>query len=138
MGEYINNSMNFNYDILKNGSRAFIIDKEGKDHPIDILSIDYYIAEANLTVKVEGMEKVYHQYYPSTVHVFISPAGAPSFDSHQDPCDVEIHCVSGTKTMVIDGKDVILKAGDFVKIPANTWHHATNEYDSIMLSVGYE
>ena len=130
--------MKFDYDILKKGSRAYIIDKEGLDHPIDILSIDYYIAEGNVTVKVEGMESVYTEYQPSTVHVFISPAGAPSFGFHKDPCDVKIHCVSGTKTMIIEDREVWIEEGDTLKIPANTSHRATNQYDSIMLSIGYE
>lgn len=126
------------YEFLQKGTIAKIIDEQGRDHDIDLLMVDYYIAEAKSTVKVEGLESHFKEYFPRTVHCYIAPASAASFPEHQDPVDVEIKCLEGIKTMNIAGKDVEIPAGESVLIPANTPHRATNKYASIMLSIGYE
>ena len=113
------------------------IDEHGRDHVIDLMSVDYYIAQEKYTVKVEGLEKHFNK-LGTTVHCYISPAGAPSFQEHQDPMEVKIKCLEGIKTMNIAGKDVEIHAGESILIPANTPHFATNKYASMMLSIGYE
>jgi len=128
----------FNLELLNKGSRAFIIDPQGRDHPVDMLSINKFLAEEKVTVKVEGMESVFTEYAPATVHVYVSPKNAASFANHTDPYDVDIHCVQGIKTMKVDGKEYWINEGQTLRIPANVPHEATNEYNSIMLSIGYE
>lgn len=126
------------YEFLQNGSVAKIIDELGRDHDIDLLTVDYYIAEGKRTVKVEGLENYFAEYLPCTVHCYVSPAGAASFPDHQDPMDVEIKCLEGIKTLVVAGKEVELHPGESIFIPANTVHRATNKYASMMLSIGHE
>jgi mannose-6-phosphate isomerase-like protein (cupin superfamily) len=127
-----------NYDFLYNGTIAMFIDNLGRDHVIDMNLIDYYIAEEKYTVKVEGLEKHFSEYLPNTVHCFVSPKNAPSFPEHLDPVDVRIVCIKGTKTLKVKGDNVVLKEGESIFLPANTPHQATNLYDSIILSIGYE
>ena len=124
------------YDFLHLGSSAYIIDENNLDHEIDLDMIEFYIAEREKTVKVEGLEEYYLDYLPSTVHCYISPKGAPSFPLHLDPYDVTIKCIEGEKTMIIDDKKVVIKEGEEVLIPANTPHQATNESSSVILSIG--
>lgn len=115
-----------------------IIDNQGRDHVIDLLSVDYYIAENKNTVKVEGLENYFTEYLSDSVHCYISPAQAASFASHTDPVDVKIVCIDGIKTMEVNGEEVVIPAGESITIPANTPHRATNKYRSTMLSVGYK
>jgi len=115
---------------------AFIIGNDQLDRLVPATTVQYYVAEGLKTVKVEGMEDYYLDYLPNTVHCYISPKGAPSFPLHLDPYDVTIKCIEGEKTMIIDDKKVVIKEGQEVLIPANTPHQATNESDSVILSIG--
>ncbi len=115
-----------------------MIDDHGRDHTIDLNLINYYIAEEKYTVKVEGLEHYFSEYSPNTVHCYISPKNAKSFPEHLDPIDVKILCIDGIKTLEIMGENVVLNKGESVFIPANTPHKATNLYNSIILSIGYE
>jgi mannose-6-phosphate isomerase-like protein (cupin superfamily) len=121
-------------EILKNGSHAYIIDENGLEHEISFDQIDYYIAENKKTIKIEGLESYYTSYLPKTVHMYISPKDAISFDFHKDPYDVLIKVLSGTKTFIIDNRQVEIK-DEFI-IPKDTPHKATNKYSSVMLSIG--
>ena len=123
---------------LQFGNAAKVIDEQGKDHEIDLLAVARYIAEGRYTVKVEGLEGHFSEYKNKTVHCFVAPKGATSFPDHRDPCDLEIHCLEGTKTMIVDGTPVAIPAGSMIFIPAYVLHRATNEHASVMLSVGYE
>ena len=127
-----------NFDFLYNGTVAMIIDDLGRDHVIELNLINYYIAEEKYTVKVEGMENYFTEYLPNTVHCYVSPKNAPSFSEHLDPMDVKIICIKGIKTLKVRGKDVFLNEGESIFLPSNTPHQATNLYDSIILSIGYE
>jgi len=124
------------FDFLQSGTTAMFIDHEGRDHVIDLLSVDYYIAQAKYTVKVEGLENHFNG-LGKTVHCYIAPQNAPSFAEHTDPVDVEIKCLQGTKTLAVDGKEIVLDAGESIIIPKGTPHKATNEYASVMLSIGH-
>lgn len=126
------------YEFLQSGTTAKIIDENGLDHDIDLLTVDRHIAEGKYTVKVEGLENYFTEFYPRSVHCYISPAGAPSFPDHQDPYDVTILCIDGIKTMIIADQEVVINKNESVTIPANVLHRATNKYDSVMLSIGYE
>jgi glyoxylate utilization-related uncharacterized protein len=126
------------YSFLQTGTLAKIIDEHGRDHEIELSTVDFYIAQQKYTVKVEGLENYFKEYLPNTVHCYIAPAGAASFPFHRDPYDVEIYCIEGIKTMIIEGKKVTISKGESILIPANVLHRATNEYDSVMLSIGYE
>lgn len=126
------------YEFLQHGTLAKIIDEQGRDHDIELSVVDYYIAQRKYTVKVEGLENYFKEYYPNTVHCYIAPAGAPSFKDHTDPYDVEIKCIKGTKTMIVEDKLISIKEGESFFIPANVLHRATNGYDSVMLSIGHE
>jgi mannose-6-phosphate isomerase-like protein (cupin superfamily) len=124
------------FSILQYGTEAKIIDENGLDHSIVLSTVDFYIAEGIKTVKVEGMENYYTEYKPHTVHMFIAPEGAPSFPEHQDPTDLIIKCIEGTKTIEVNGELFKIKQGESIHIPANVPHRATNEYASITLSIG--
>lgn len=115
-----------------------IIDEVGRDHMIDMDLVNYYIAEGKHTVKVEGLEKYFKEYFPNTVHCFVSPKNASSFPEHCDPVDLTIVCIKGIKTLKVKGEDVFLKEGERIFLPANTPHQATNLYNSTILSIGYE
>lgn len=116
--------------------KAFIIDENGLDHPIDQYEVAFRVVENKFTVKIEDLEQILTEYNPRTVHCFIAPAGAASFDTHKDLCDVTIYCVEGVKSMIIDGVEHDIQAGESVFIPKNTPHRATNKYRSVMLSIG--
>lgn len=118
------------------GSFAFIIDNDGREFEIDKTQIAFYLAENKKTVKVEGLESVFIQYKPQTVHLYIAPQNAASFGLHCDPYNVIIHVMFGKKTFIIDGKDIVVNANETITIPANVEHAATNNYDSVMLSIG--
>lgn len=104
------------------------------------------------SIKVEGMERfsvdifnqgrLYSKSYlhdgPVTCHMFISPAGSPSFPMHTDPDHVIIHCCEGIKRMKIQDDIIDLHPGSYVYIPYNTSHMAMNEYDALTLSFGLE
>lgn len=117
---------------------CYIIDSNGLDHPIDPYMVPMYIAEKKYTVKIEALEHLLDQYKPRTVHCFISPATASSFPEHTDTCDVCILCMSGTKTINVSGVSHVLQKGDSLYIKQGTPHEATNQYDSIILSIGDE
>ena len=104
------------------------------------------------TIKVEGMERYskviwnkcreladeYNHHGPVTCHAFIAQKNSPSFGTHTDLDDVIIVCCEGKKTMMVDGAYIVLEAGQHVYIPANTPHHALNEYAALTLSCGLE
>jgi mannose-6-phosphate isomerase-like protein (cupin superfamily) len=104
------------------------------------------------SIKVEGMERfsteifnqgrLYAKSYlhdgPVTCHMFISPAGSPSFPMHTDPDHVVIHCCEGIKRMQIVDSTIDIHPGSYVYIPYNTPHIALNEYDALTLSFGLE
>lgn len=124
------------FEILKYGTKAFVIDEYGLDHEIELDRAYYYIAENKKTVKVEGLESYYTEYYPKTVHLYISPKDAVSFPSHIDPYNVTLKVLDGIKTIILDG--VEHEISDTLFIPANVPHQATNKYNSVMLSIGDE
>ena len=126
------------FSFIKYGTQAMIVDEEGRDHVIDLMSVDYYIAQEKYTVKVEGLEKYFTDYLPDSVHCYIAPKDAPSFKEHTDPVDVTIHCLEGTKSMIVDGKEIEITKGKSTLIPKNTRHRATNKYSSVMLSIGHK
>lgn len=103
------------------------------------------------TIKIEGMDKVFKSVYleterikkethhngPCTAHLFWAQTGAPSFARHQDPYDIYLQWMWGTKTIEIDGGVVTLNAGNpGVWLPANVPHKAINTEESIMISYG--
>ena len=55
-----------------------------------------------------------------------------------DPDDVLLLMLYGEKKMVIAGKEIDMKTGDEIFIPANTKHRAIYTGDSLMLSFGLE
>jgi mannose-6-phosphate isomerase-like protein (cupin superfamily) len=126
-------------DALENSDlqfKAFIIDENGLDHQIDQYQVVFRVAENKFTVKIEDLEQILTEYHPKTVHCFVAPAGATSFDTHKDPCDVTIYCIEGIKSMIIDDIEHDIQAGETLFIPKNTPHRAINKYKSVMLSIG--
>jgi mannose-6-phosphate isomerase-like protein (cupin superfamily) len=106
----------------------------------------------NGCLKIEGMEKLSQKlwdfcnlvrtergrYKPVSCHIFNATQGAPSFPDHTDPEDVYLYVVGGEKTLIVEGKEVVLKAGDSLCIPAGTTHRAVNHKASCMLSIGFD
>lgn len=123
-------------EILKYCTACYIIDNDGLDHIIEKDQVLYYMAQAKFTVKLEGLEQYYQQYRPKTVHMYISPKGAKSFPVHTDPYDVELKVIEGIKTIEIQGEEK--EVSDYIFIPKDTAHRATNKYSSIILSIGDE
>ena len=125
------------YELNRPGKKAFFIDEDGRDHPIDLLLVDMYVAMDKYTVKIEGLESIFPN-FGGTVHLYYSPKDAASFDIHVDPYDVKIICIDGIKTMEVAGVDVALQEGEQLMIEADTPHRATNHFASTMISIGYE
>lgn len=106
----------------------------------------------DITLKVEGMEKYSQEIWefcvqralmqgfngPVTAHAFLAKPNSPSFGKHTDPDDVLIYCVEGNKTLYVEDTYYNLRPGEGVFIKANTPHKITNEYASLILSVGFE
>lgn len=127
-----------------------VIDEKSKQILVkDHIELHHY---SNNTIKIEGMEKYSDTFWkkcqqfakkyshtgPVTCHVFISKEGSLSFPLHFDPDDVIIYCCNGVKNLVVDNKEIELKAGDQIYIPAKTPHQAINKFSSITLSFGLE
>ena len=127
-----------------------IINDKGEQIPLSHFSEIY--SWPNASLKIEGLERYsnviydmcvkyaheYNHYGPVTCHGFIAKENSPSFGMHIDPDDVIIHCVDGTKTLIINDKYIKLEAGEEVFIPANTLHQALNEHAAFTLSFGLE
>jgi mannose-6-phosphate isomerase-like protein (cupin superfamily) len=126
------------------------IDKHGRQIDIDSFSEFMSHVAQNHSIKIEGMERfsvdifnqgrLYAKSYihdgPVTCHLFMSPAGSPSFPMHTDPDHVIIHVCEGIKRMIIKDNTVDLHPGSYVYIPYGTPHMALNEYDALTLSFG--
>lgn len=82
--------------------------------------------------------KKYRHHDAVSAHVFIAPVGGHTFKVHTDPDDVVVCVVQGEKTMVMEGIEYCLQAGDQLYIPANTPHYAINHKASVMISLGFE
>ncbi len=119
-------------DILR-GSSAFYIDNEGKDHPISKEEAIIKILEEQFTVKIEGMEYLYPE--SNSVHMFVAPEGAVSFDVHTDLVDLKILCINGTKSFEVDSRLHTLKEKEFVLVNKGIPHRAINNKASIILSI---
>ena len=106
----------------------------------------------NYTIKIEGLErysqsifdkcqtlaKQYDHYGPVTCHAFIAHKNSPSFGMHTDPDDVYIYCIDGKKTMIIGNESITIEKDEYVFIPANIPHMATNQEFAVTLSFGLE
>lgn len=127
-----------------------VIDESGRQIFVDNLS-DLY-KYTSCTIKVEQMEKYndsifnycnylskkYNHQGPTTCHAFRAFRQSKSFGLHTDPDHVIIYCVSGQKTIFLDGIQHILSPKESLFIPANTPHEAINENESLILSFGLE
>ena len=116
------------------------IDAQGRQHYID--QSDYYLyqvninkllAEGQVTIKVEQMER-HWKWNDRTIHVFYNPKFGPTFEQHTDPVDVIIECKAGSKSMWVDGMEVILQPGDKLSIPKDTEHKALNYERALIAS----
>jgi len=105
------------------------------------------------TIKIEELEKVFEWVYletlnvkreanhngPCNAHLFWAPANGPSFVRHEDPYDIYLKWMWGTKTIEIDGEVITLNADNpGVWVPAGTPHRGVNIEESIMISFGNE
>jgi mannose-6-phosphate isomerase-like protein (cupin superfamily) len=127
-----------------------VIDEEGRQIYLDNLKELYEYASC--TIKLEQMEKynqeifnychslskTYNHVGPITCHVFRSFKNSKSFGLHTDPDDVIMYCVHGSKKIIVNDVEHILKNQESLFIPANTKHEAINEEESLMLSFGLE
>lgn len=85
------------------------------------------------------LKKLYNHYGPVTCHLFKAFKNSKSFDMHQDPDDVFIHCISGKKTLEFDmGQKITLLPGESFFIPTGRKHRALNIDESMILSFGLE
>lgn len=127
-----------------------IIDNQGRQIYLDCLG-DLY-KHHGCTVKVEGLEKYneslflkckeigqkYNHFGPVTCHAFRGFENSFSFPLHTDPDDVLLLMLYGEKKIMIEEKEITIKTGDEIFIPANTKHKAIYTGDSLMLSFGLE
>ncbi len=117
---------------------CFWIDDDRKHHSIPKEQALLKIAENKYTVKFEGLEQFFPHDRPCTIHAYYSPENAVSFDEHSEPYDTMLYVLDGTKTLKVDGMSVTINRNAQYLIKANAKHYATNEHDSVMLSIGYE
>ena len=119
-----------------------IIDEDGLQHYIE--PTEYYaycalmaehLAMGKVTIKIEQMEK-HWKFDDRTIHVFYNPKFGPTFEKHTDPVDVIIECKAGSKSMWVDGIEVILTPGDKLSIRAGTPHKALNYERALIASHG--
>lgn len=127
-----------------------VIDELGRQ--IYINNIHELYKYAGCTIKLEQMERYNKDIFdycsfladkfnhngPVTCHAFRAFVNSKSFGLHTDPDDVVIYCISGKKTMMVDGVLTNLFPHDILFIPANKPHEAINEQESLMLSFGLE
>jgi mannose-6-phosphate isomerase-like protein (cupin superfamily) len=137
-------------DLVYDECLISIIDDLGRQIYLDRLG-DLYKHQKN-TIKVEGLEKYneslflkcqelgkrYNHFGPITCHAFRGFNSSHSFPLHTDPDDILLYMVYGEKKIIINDKEVSLKEGDEIFIPANTKHKAIYTGDSLMLSFGLE
>lgn len=109
--------------------------------------------DAPKTIKVEEVDKIFRDFYVEAqrikaatgheghcvAHLFWAQPGSPSLVRHQDPFDITLMCVYGKKTLEVGDERVVLDQDNpSIFMPAGTWHRATNEFESIMISFGNE
>lgn len=137
--------------IFYDNKEIFRIDENGLDHRC-YATHDVLRTDSKDTIKFEGIERnplflhlwfvLKEQYMPgereASIHLFSAKKDGYSFPDHTDPDDLIIYCVNGTKTMNVAGVDYEIKKGQGLIMPANVVHRATNQYDSIMLSIGFK
>lgn len=118
------------------------IDKDGLQHLVSPdefwsyqIQMARLIAEEECTIKIEQMER-YYGYKDRTVHLFYNPKFGPSFKIHTDPVHVMIECLAGSKSMEVDGVEIIFYPGDVIHIEAGTPHRALNYEKALMASHG--
>jgi mannose-6-phosphate isomerase-like protein (cupin superfamily) len=140
------------HTLLYEQKLVYAIDFEHRQIPLSNFGELVKHRVAGCSIKVEGMERfssdifskglhyaIAHKHSgPVTCHMFISPAGSPSFPMHIDPDDVIIHGCEGVKHMVVDNQSFDITPNSFLYIPYNTPHMALNHCDAITLSFGLE
>ena len=105
------------------------------------------------TLKIEEVHRIFPDIYQEAqrikratghegycvAHLFWAVAGAPSLVEHQDPFPITLKCHYGRKTLEVSGERVVLdESNPSIFMPTGTWHRATNEFESIMISYGNE
>lgn len=137
-------------DLIYEQKIISVIDGEGRQISVDNMGELY--RHTSCTIKVEQMEKYnihifnychqlsirYGHLGPTTCHAFRAFRQSKSFGLHTDPDDVIIYCISGRKTIFVDGIKYNLLPTETVFIPANTPHEVVNEQESLILSFGLE
>jgi mannose-6-phosphate isomerase-like protein (cupin superfamily) len=133
-------------DIVYQQRLLYYIDEAGRQIQID--NLGHLHSCYGKPIKMEGAEKLNRKIFnfcksfkhngPVTCHVFRAFENSASFGLHTDPDDVVIYCISGKKTMIVDGNLTTLNPHDTLYIPANTPHEAINDFESVMLSFGLE
>jgi len=125
------------------------IDSEGKDHVVkDLGTLHSLVASQNCSIKLEGLDYYNKELYdcclsfnhtgPVTCHAFRAFKNSKSFPAHEDPYDVVLRVMYGTKHIIMNEQEIVLKEGDQLFIPKNTMHEAINKEESLILSFGLE
>lgn len=139
-------------ELIQDRECIYRIDDKGLDHKCDmIVALDSSSSE---TIKIECIElvsagfmrtakavqkaEITESYRDITGHLFKAKAGGYSFPVHTDPVDVIVWCIDGCKTMEVDGREYVVEKGMGLLMPANIPHRATNKFDSVMISIGFE
>lgn len=129
------------------------IDHLGRDWSINKLT-DFMDFSNSQTIKIEGCELIDNvraavdeviAYVNEveqvttkgqiTAHMFYACKDYPSFATHTDPDNLIIWCINGCKTMIVNDERIVIESGQALIMPADTPHRATNEFDSVMLSI---
>lgn len=125
--------------IVNNGSMTLFTPDDIVRHRDRVIKIENYERYSKtLADACSVIAAVFKHAGPVTCHLFLSPAGASSFDLHTDPDDVVLFLMKGSKGFYVDESFFRLEVGEFLFIPHDIVHQAITFDDSVMLSFGLE
>jgi quercetin dioxygenase-like cupin family protein len=93
---------------------------------------------ASLRPPSGGSPRFEGRHYDANVSFFVvTSATGQGADKHRHPYDETFIILEGEIETIIDGKMQMVKGGNIVVIPANTWHEFKNrsEHNALMINI---